>query len=109
MTVKHQFGGLVTRLLRGGTTLSDIEYAVMCSLVDALPMCSTCCNAPFCGVRPTHNYMLGGDLFGQRPNTPKCEQHMSIAEMLFDRMVNDPSGRVETIFRRWTIQRPREI
>jgi len=37
MTVKRQFGGLGRRLLRGGTTLSDIEYAVMCSLVDALP------------------------------------------------------------------------
>jgi hypothetical protein len=37
MTVKRQFGGLIGRLLRGGTTLSDTEYAVMCSLVDALP------------------------------------------------------------------------
>jgi hypothetical protein len=37
MTVKRQFGHLATRLLRGGTTLSDIEYAVMCSLVDLLP------------------------------------------------------------------------
>lgn len=37
MTVKRQFGGLITRLLRGGTSLSDAEYAVMCSLVDALP------------------------------------------------------------------------
>src|SRR5262245_23628483 len=37
-SVKRQFGGLVRRLLRGGTTLSDAEYAVMCSLVDALPL-----------------------------------------------------------------------
>jgi hypothetical protein len=37
MNVKRQFGGLASRLLRGGTTLSDTEYAVMCGLVDALP------------------------------------------------------------------------
>jgi hypothetical protein len=37
MTVKRQFGSLIPRLLRGGATLSDTEYAAMCSLVDALP------------------------------------------------------------------------
>jgi hypothetical protein len=37
MTVKRQFGGFVVRLLRGGTTLSDTEHAILCSLVDALP------------------------------------------------------------------------
>jgi len=37
-SVKRQFGGLVRRLLRGGSTLSDAEYAVLCSLVDALPL-----------------------------------------------------------------------
>ena len=35
--VKRQFGGPVRRLLRGGTTLSDTEHAVLCSLVDTLP------------------------------------------------------------------------
>ena len=38
MTVKRHFGGLVSRLLRGGTTLSDTEYSVICALVDALPV-----------------------------------------------------------------------
>ncbi len=37
MAVKRRFGGLVSRLLRGGNTLSDVEYAVMCCLVEALP------------------------------------------------------------------------
>jgi len=35
--VKRQFGGPVRRLLRGGTTLSDTEHAVLCSLVNTLP------------------------------------------------------------------------
>lgn len=77
------------------------------SLLDALPQCESCWNAPFCGVRPLHNYMMSGDLFGQRPLTPKCRQHMSMVSMLLERLANDTDGRVEAIFRRWTMDRPR--
>ena len=71
-------------------------------------MCESCFNAPYCGVRPLHNYMQSGDLFGQRPTTPKCSQHMGIARMLFDRLSDDTDGSNATIFRRWTVDRPRE-
>lgn len=37
MTVKRHFGGFFVRLLQGGTTLSDTEHAILCSLVHALP------------------------------------------------------------------------
>ena len=78
------------------------------SLLDALPMCSDCWNAPFCGVRPLHNYMLQGDLFGQRARTPKCKEHMGIARYLLSELDRDEDGSVERIFRRWTISRPRD-
>ena len=78
------------------------------SLLDSLPMCESCWNAPWCGVRPLHNYMQSGDLFGQRPNTPKCPQHMGIARMLLQRIADDPDGDNLKIFRRWTVDRPRE-
>jgi His-Xaa-Ser system radical SAM maturase HxsB len=77
------------------------------SYLDTLPMCDTCWNAPYCGVRPLHNYMQFGDLFAQRPLTGKCRQHMGIVELLFKRLANDPDGTVASIFRRWTIDRPR--
>lgn len=77
------------------------------SLLDALPQCESCWNAPYCGVRPLHNYMMSGDLFAQRPLTPKCTQHMAMVRMLFSRLANDTDGRIEAIFRRWTIDRPR--
>ena len=78
------------------------------SLLDALPMCSTCWNAPYCGVRPLHNLMHTGDLFGQRPNTPKCNEHMNIVRMLFERLDRDKDGSLMKIFQRWTINRPRD-
>jgi len=77
------------------------------SYLDTLPMCATCWNAPYCGVRPLHNYMQFGDLFAQRPLTGKCQQHMGIVGLLFKRLANDPDGAVASIFRRWTIDRPR--
>ena len=83
-----------------------VKTLAVASLLDTLPMCSTCWNAPYCGVRPLHNYMNFGDLFGQRPNTPKCQEHMNIARLLFERLAED-DGTVERIFRRWTINRPR--
>ena len=84
-----------------------VKTLAMSSIVDTLPQCSTCWNAPYCGVRPIHNWMNGGDLFGQRPLTPKCKEHMSIAKMLFERMIDDETGRIEAIFRRWTVRRAR--
>ncbi|MCP4806979.1 MAG: His-Xaa-Ser system radical SAM maturase HxsB [Proteobacteria bacterium] len=77
------------------------------SLLDTLPGCSTCFNAPFCGARPMHNYMDNGDLFGQRPNTPKCQQHMDTVKLLLNELAQDSDGSTEAIFRRWTITRAR--
>jgi uncharacterized protein len=78
------------------------------SLLDALPQCVDCWNAPYCGVRPEHNYMMDGDLFSQRPLTPKHTQHLAIATYLFEKLAHDSDGRIETIFRRWTVDRPRD-
>ncbi len=84
-----------------------VKAIAVASIVDSLPGCSTCFNAPWCGVRPLHNYMQAGDLFGQRPNTPKCKQHMDISTLLLDKLAQDEDGSIERIFRRWTIHRPR--
>jgi hypothetical protein len=54
-----------------------------------------------------HNYMLTGDLVGQRPRSPKCREHYTIASLLFEHLLKDRE-RVEPIFRRWTLARPRE-
>jgi sulfatase maturation enzyme AslB (radical SAM superfamily) len=84
-----------------------VKAMAVASMTDTLPGCSTCFNAPWCGVRPMHNYMQTRDLFGQRPNTPKCIQHMGIATLLLDKLAHDDDGSVERIFRRWTVSRPR--
>lgn len=86
-----------------------VKTLAVSSILDTLPSCHTCWNAPYCGVRPMHNYMNMGDMFGQRPRTPKCQEHMTISKLLFDRMLNDESGQVEAVFRRWTILRPRAV
>lgn len=96
------------------TTMADmlqhptVRAMAVASLQDSLPSCETCWNKPYCGVCPMHNYMSSGDIFGQRPRSPKCKEHYTIASLLFERLANDPDGRIEQIFRRWTLARPRE-
>ena len=85
-----------------------VKALAVASLQDTLPSCDTCWNKPFCGVCPMHNYMQSGDIFGQRPRSPKCKEHYTISSLLFERLVNDPDGQNEKIFRRWTQRRPRE-
>jgi uncharacterized protein len=87
---------------------STVKTLAVSSILDSLPACHSCWNAPYCGVRPLHNYMQTKDLFAQRPNTLKCKEHMGIAEMLFTYLRNDKDGAREKIFRRWIIDRPRE-
>jgi uncharacterized protein len=84
-----------------------VKAMAVASLQDSLPSCNTCWNKPFCGVCPMHNYMSGGDIFGQRPRSPKCTEYYTISSLLLDRLHNDKTGDVERIFRRWITQRPR--
>ena len=77
-------------------------------ILDTLPSCSTCWNAPYCGVRPLHNYMDNKDLFAQRPLTLKCKENMKISELLFSRLLHDKDGTMKRIFNRWTLDRPRQ-
>ena len=99
----------------GATTCDDmhthptVKAMAVASLQDSLPGCDTCWNKPFCGVCPMHNYMMSGDIFGQRPNSPKCREHYTIASLLFERLAKDDDGRIDAMFRRWVLTRPREM
>ena len=84
-----------------------VKAMAVASLLDTLPACHSCWNAPYCGVRPMHNYMHEKDLFGQRPRTLKCKEHMGITRLLFTLLQNDIDQSTEKIFRRWIIDRPR--
>jgi uncharacterized protein len=89
-----------------------VKTLALSSILDSLPQCHNCWNAPYCGVRPLHNYMKDKDIFGQRPNSLKCKEHMHISKVLFSKL-QDPqnseeSAKIEHIFRRWIVSRPRE-
>ena len=114
----RMMAGMGDQSLRVGTLGRDrwedvvrhptLRALALASTLDALPGCSTCWNAPWCGVRPEHDLMLTGALFAPRYATPKCQQHMTIASLLLDRLAKDTDGSLERMFRRWTVQRPRE-
>jgi His-Xaa-Ser system radical SAM maturase HxsB len=86
-----------------------VKAMALASLQDSLPSCHTCWNLPFCGVCPMHDVQTLGDLWGQRPRSSKCKEHYTISSHLLSRLLGDPSGEVERVFRRWTVVRPREL
>lgn len=103
-----QIGELGTTTYQEAVRHPTVKAMAMASLLDGLPMCHTCWNMPYCGVMPANNYMECGDLFAQRPNTQKCQEYMGIGRILFERLANDKDGKIEAIFRRWIINRPRD-
>lgn len=84
-----------------------IKALAVASIQDALPACSTCVFKPSCGIQPIHNYKFDGNFFGQRPVSRKCQEFFGLQRLLYSKLINDTDGRVERIFRRWTIQRAR--
>jgi uncharacterized protein len=84
-----------------------VRALAVASIQEALPACADCVYKPTCGIQPLHNYMFDGDLFGQRPRSRKCQEFYGEQADLFRRLAEDTDGRVEKIFRRWTIQRSR--
>ncbi len=72
------------------------------SLLDAQPMCAECWNKPFCGVDPVYNFANLGDLFGQRPHSFKCKEHMAISARLFELLTDDKTPETAEVLKRWT-------
>lgn len=84
-----------------------VRALAVASIQDSLPACATCWNKPFCGIDPIDNYMVHGDIFGQRPLSPNCKEYYGLASLLLERLDTDRTGDIERIFRRWTIGRSR--
>jgi len=71
------------------------------SLLDAQPMCADCWNKPFCGISPVSTYVRDGDLFGQRPRSLECKEHMAIGRTLFGLLANEADREAAGIVGRW--------
>ncbi len=79
------------------------------SLLDAQPMCADCWNKPFCGIDPVHSFATRGDLFGQRPHSFECKEHMAVSRRLFELLANETDSRTAEILARWATTAPRDI
>ena len=108
-------GDTIFRIGGVGQSMEDtlahptVKALALASMLDSIPGCESCWNRPFCGVCPMHTYSNCGDIFGQRPRSSMCKRFYATASMLIERLAADADGSTEAIFRRWTVQRPREI
>ncbi len=97
------YGLTLPEMLRHPT----VRAIAAASLLDAQPMCAECWNKPFCGVCPVLNFVTQQDLFGQRPRSFKCKEHMGVSGRLFELLANEADAETTEILKRWTIVRPR--
>ena len=86
---------------------STVRTIAAASLLDAQPMCADCWNKPFCGVCPVFTYVTQSNLFGQRPRSFKCKEHMYVSAKLFELLSNDSDAQTLEILKGWTTGRPR--
>jgi radical SAM protein with 4Fe4S-binding SPASM domain len=76
------------------------------SLLDAQPMCADCWNKPFCGIFPVHTFVAEGDLFGQRPRSFTCKEHMGVSRRLFERLADEADRQTRPVLEGWVAPRP---
>jgi len=92
----------------GDLTVADVlrhptvRAIAAASLLDAQPMCADCWNKPFCGISPVLTFMTQGDLFGQRPRSLECKEHMGVSGRLFELLAHEGDARTAEILKRWT-------
>ena len=76
-------------------------FGVQPTILDAQPMCADCWNKPFCGISPVSTYVRDGDLFGQRPRSFECKEHMAVAGTLFALLADEADRETTGILERW--------
>src|SRR5581483_4290728 len=95
-------GSILDLTLAGVARHPTVRAIAAASLLDAQPMCADCWNKPFCGVSPVATYARDGDLFGHRPSSFECKEHMAIARTLFGLLANEADAETRGILERWT-------
>ncbi len=81
-----------------------VRATAQASVLEALPACSSCAYAPFCGVRPVYNWATQRRLSQLAPLSDHCRLQLAVFDRLFE-LMEDP-GNMD-IFAQWIINRPR--
>lgn len=84
-----------------------VRALVLASNLDARPDCVNCAYNPYCGACPVHTYKTQGSLVGRMRESTICAVHKGIQDYLFTKIQQNDPDTME-VFRRWTINRPRE-
>jgi len=86
-------------VMRGDRVRALLEQ----SCVEAMPGCSDCAYAPYCGADPVFNWATQGDPVGFRPTSAFCARQMGTFRILFDGLRGDDPF-VQRLFLAWAAQ-----
>lgn len=62
------------------------EKVLSAGVAEALPTCSDCAFAPWCGADPIDHHARQGDLIGHRPTSNFCRKQMGMFDLLLQRL-----------------------
>lgn len=88
----------------GGETLRALIGA---SCVEALPGCSECAFAPYCGADPVFHWATQRDPVGHRPTSAFCTKNMGVFKHVFELLRRD-DPMIERLLASWATYRPVE-
>lgn len=86
-------------VMRGDRVRALLEH----SCLEAMPGCSDCAYAPYCGADPVFNWATQGDPVGFRPTSAFCARQMGTFRLLFDGLRGDDAF-VRQLFLAWAGQ-----
>jgi uncharacterized protein len=86
-------------VMRGDRVRALLEH----SCLEAMPGCSDCAYAPYCGADPVFNWATQGDPVGFRPTSAFCARQMGTFRLLFDGLRGDDPF-VRRLFLAWAAQ-----
>ena len=70
------------------------------SCLEAIPQCSDCVYAPYCGVCPVLNYYENNNIFATRPNGFKCKIYKGILDTIFSVLLKG-TDEEKAILKKW--------
>lgn len=82
-----------------------VRDLVACSIIETLPVCSSCAFNPYCSIDPVRDYTEQGNTFGNRIVSESCIKNKMILSHLFS-LIKQNDSKIMDVFWSWITKRP---
>lgn len=104
---RFKLGNVYDSNFRAIFSSNVMQDLVKSSIVESMPMCTTCVYNPYCGADPVRYYNESGDFLGHRYSSGFCQRNMGIIQILMDIIKENNPHKMEILWS-WVRRRPLE-